>query len=358
MRFFRIIKFVAMIALVAGMVIAISTPASAQKKVRWKMQSAWGSKLPHLGTNAVRFEKTVSDLTGGKFRLKFFEPGALIPPLECFDAVSKGSIESCWTTPGYHTGKYPALAFMTAVPFGPGFGEFLAWMIFGGGNDLRSEVYAKHGLMAFNILAIGPETSGWFRKPMNGIKDLRGMKMRFFGLGAKVMQKIGVSTQLLAGGDIYPALERGVIDATEFSMPAMDISYGFYQIAKYNYFPGWHQQTSVSELLMNTAKFNALPKQYQKVLEIAAGESVQYIYAETEAKNFGAMKIMQERHGVKVMRWDDETLASFERAWNEVVEEMSANDPLFKKFADSYFGFRKEYKVWKDAQYLKATYLN
>jgi TRAP-type mannitol/chloroaromatic compound transport system substrate-binding protein len=357
MRFIRFIKFVAMIALVSGLAIALATPATAQKRVRWKMQSAWGSKLPHLGTSAPRFVQNVDDMTDGKFKITNFEPGALIPPLECFDSVSKGSIESCWTTPGYHTGKYPAAAFFTAVPFGPGFGEMMAWKIFGGGNDLRNEIYGKHGMIAIDSLAIGPETSGWFKEPKNGIKELRGMKMRFFGLGAQLMQKVGVSTQLLAGGDIYPALERGVIDATEFSMPAMDISYGFYQIAKYNYFPGWHQQTSVSEMLMNKAKYDELPKSYRAILDIALGESVGWVYAETEAKNFGAMKEMQEKHGVIVKRWDDDTLAAFETAWREVVAEQSAKDEVFKKVADSYFAFRADYKVWKDAQSLKATYL-
>ena len=148
---------------------------------------------------------------------------------------------------------------MTAVPFGPQIGEFIGWKWFGGGNDIRDEIYAKHDLVAFDCLAIGPETSGWFKEPVGSLDDLKGMKMRFFGLGAKVMTKLGVSTQLLAGADIYPALERGVIDATEFSMPNMDIDYGFYQIAKNNYFPGWHQQVSVSEILMNKTKFEALP---------------------------------------------------------------------------------------------------
>jgi TRAP-type mannitol/chloroaromatic compound transport system substrate-binding protein len=159
--------------------------------------------------------------------------------------VSRGSVDACWTTPGYHTGKYPALAFFTTVPFGPNYGEFFAWKIFGNGNKLRDEIYSKHDLIAFDGFAIGPETSGWFRREIKSLDQLKGLKMRFFGLGAKVMQKLGVSTQLLAPADIFPALERGVIDATEFSMPAMDIKLGFHQVAKFNYFPGWHQQVSL-----------------------------------------------------------------------------------------------------------------
>ena len=356
MKLLKTLKYLSMLALVAGMALTLGAPADAQQKVRWKMQSAFGSKLPHLGTSGVRFSENVKVMSGGRLIIKFFEPGALIPPLECFDAVSKGSIDSCWTTPGYHTGKYPALAFMTAVPFGPGFGEYIAWKRYGGGDKLRDDIYKKHNLIAFDSFAIGPETSGWFRTEMT-VEKLRGMKMRFFGLGATVMQKMGVSTQLLAAADIYPALERGVIDATEFSMPTIDIALGFYQIAKYNYFPGWHQQTSVQELLMNRDKWNALSKQNQRIIQVALGDSITHTYAETEAKNFGAMKEMATKYGVKIRRWPDSTLARFEKAWFEVVAEKSATDPLFKKVAESFYSFRKKYKVWLDAQTLKPTYL-
>lgn len=338
---------------------AITADANAQqKRERWKMQSAFGSQLSHLGTSGVRFSKNIERLSGGRFEIKFFEPGALVPALECFDAVSKGSVESCWTTPGYHTGKYPALAFFTTVPFGPQFGEFMAWKRFGGGNELRDEIYAKHDLMAFDCFAIGPETSGWFRNEIKSLEELKGLKMRFFGLGAKVMQKLGVSTQLLAGADIYPALERGVIDATEFSMPNIDKDLGFYQIAKNNYYPGWHQQVSVSEILINKSKFNALPDEYKAMIEIAAGESVMNTYAETEAFNPDAMSLMESKYGVTNRRWPDDVLTAFEKAWNEVLAEESAKDPLFKKVADSYLAFRKKYKGWGDAQRMLPTYLD
>jgi len=345
----------------AGVALALaatSGSALAQKRVKWKMQSAFGSTLPHLGTSGVRFAKDVHDATDGKFDIKFYEPGALVPALECFDAASKGSVESCWTTPGYHTGKLgPAVSFFTTVPFGPGFGEFMAWKIFGGGDKIRAEMYGKYGLMAIDCFAIGPETSGWFKNEVTSLDQLKGMKMRFFGLGAKVMQKLGVSTQLLAAADIYPALERGVIDATEFSMPSIDQKLGFYQIAKNNYFPGWHQQISVSELLMNKKAFESLPKVYKEILKLALGNQVMYTYAETEYRNPDAMNENAEKYGVHNRRWTDEELATFEKAWVEVVKEESAKDATFKQVADSFYAFRKRYKAWGDAQYLKPTYL-
>jgi TRAP-type mannitol/chloroaromatic compound transport system substrate-binding protein len=332
--------------------------AGAQERVRWKMQSAFPGNLSHLGTSAKRLEAMVDRVSGGNFELKFFEPGALVPALECFDAVSKGSVESCFTTAGYHTGKHPSLAFFTAVPFGPGFGEYFAWMIYGGGKDLQNEIYARSNLYSLDCNMIGPETSGWFKKPVESLDQLKGLKMRFFGLGAQVMQKMGVSTQLLAGADIYPALERGVIDATEFSMPNMDIDLGFYQIAKYNYYPGWHQQSSIGELLMNKGKWEELDDQNQAILESSCGWNIYVNYAETEAKNPEAMNKMLEEYGVNNVRWTDDELAAFEKAWNEVLQEQSAQDEDFKKIADSYLAFRKVYKTWGDAQALKPTYLS
>jgi len=337
---------------------AVAGEANAQNKVRWKMQSAFGGQLPHLGTSGVRFAKNVERLSGGKLEVKFYEPGALIPPLECFDAVSKGSIESCWTTPGYHTGKYPALAFFTTVPFGPPVGEFLGWKWFGGGNKLRDEIYAKHGLIAIDSFAIAPETSGWFRSEIKSVKELNGLKMRFFGLGAQVMQKLGVSTQLLAAADIYPALERGVIDATEFSMPTMDTKLGFHQIAKFNYFPGWHQQTSVSEFLMNRKAWEALSEQNKAIIEIALGETTMHAYVESDHAQFAAMAEYQAKHGVQIKRWSDEDLAALEKAWLEVLAEESAKDALFKKVADHYLDYRKKFSVWGKSQTMKSTYLN
>ena len=348
---------VAGVALVTALGLA-PTDSGAQERVRWKMQSAFPGNLSHLGTSARRLEAMVERVSGGNFELKFFEPGALVPALECFDAASKGSVESCFTTAGYHTGKHPSLAFFTAVPFGPSFGEYFAWMIYGGGKDLQNEIYARSDLYSIDCNMIGPETSGWFKKQVDSLDSLKGLKMRFFGLGAQVMQKMGVSTQLLAGADIYPALERGVIDATEFSMPNMDIDLGFYQVAKFNYYPGWHQQSSIGELLMNKAAWDALDDQNQAILQASCGWNIYTNYAETEAKNPAAMNKMLEEYGVTNVRWTDEELAAFQTAWNEVLQEQSAQDQDFKKIAESYAAFRKVYKTWGDAQALKPTYLN
>ena len=358
MKLHNYLRTLSALGMVAAMSVVAVSSAQAQGRVKWKMQSAFGSTLVHLGTSGVRFSKDLERLSAGKLQVKFYEPGALVPALECFDAASKGSVESCWTTPGYHTGKLGSgVAFFTAVPFGPQLGEFLAWKWYGGGDAIRDKKYAEFGLIAFDSICIGPETSGWFKEPITSVEQIKGLKMRFFGLGARVMQKMGASTQLLAGADIYPALEKGVIDATEFSMPDIDQNLGFYQIAKNNYYPGWHQQISCNEFLVNRDAFNALPDTYKAMIEIAAGKQIIQTYADTEAKNPIAMNNMLSKYGVTNRRWPDETLAKFEAAWREVVAEESAKDPWFKEIADSYFAFRETYRGWGEAQAIKSTYL-
>jgi len=334
-----------------GIIAGTTTSANAVEKLRWKMQSAFGSKLSIIGEVAKRYDGLIGDMSDGAMKMKFFEPGALVPTLQGWDAVKAGSIDAMWGTAGYHVGKIPALAFYTAVPFGPRGGEIMAWMEYGGGDEIYNRVYAENGVIGLHSALIAPETSGWFRKKYTSVDQLKGLKMRFFGLGAKVMTKMGVSTQLLAGADIYPALERGVIDATEFSMPSIDLDLGFYQIAKFNYFPGWHQQSSVGELLMNKAKYDKLSKTQKAIIKAGAGDSLAWSFVRSEALQFKAMAKLQEK-GVTFVRWSDGDLAKLKKAWDEVVAEENAKDPLFKEVHASYSAFRAKYKVWKDNGYL------
>ena len=353
----KIFRFIALLGMICLVGAVLGSSVMAQSTVRWKMQSAFGSKLPHLGPPAVKFTEDVKIISGGTLLIKFFEPGALVPALECWDSVSKGAIDSCWTTAGYHVGKIPALSFFTTVPFGPDIGEMTAWLWYGGGEELKRSLYAPHNLYPITGFAIGPETSGWFRTEIKSLDQLKGMKMRFFGLGAKVMQKIGVSTQLLAAADIYPALERGVIDATEFSMPTIDLALGFYQIAKYNYFPGWHQRSSFGEFLTHKPTWEKLSAQHKRIIEVALGNVLIKNYAESEAKIPEAMRTMGSKYGVNIMRWPDATLKRFQEIWLEVLKEESAKDPVFKRVADHFYNFRAQYRIWGEAQQFNNSYL-
>ena len=214
------------------------------------------------------------------------------------------------------------------------------------------DLHMKYNIVARNCGLIPPEASGWFRKEINTVDDLKGLKMRFFGLGANVMQKMGVATQLLQAGEIFQALQLGTIDATEFSMPAMDLSLGFHQVAKFYYFPGWHQQTSIGQLYISKKKWEEFSAHQKDVIELACKAQMLDEVSEADAKQAGAMKELQGK-GVQIKTWSPEILKAFEAKWQEVVKEESAKSPAFKEVMASYDKYRADYAVWKKNGYLK-----
>lgn len=317
------------------------------------MTSAFGKNLPILGTAGVNFVEKINAISES-VEFEHFDPGELVPTLEALDAVSNGSVDAAYTTSGYWQGKMTAAGLFAAVPFGPEPGEMLAWMLYDDGLDLMREMYDSNGYNVHVLLCgtYAPETSGWFKEEITSLEDLEGLNMRFFGLGAEVMQKLGVSTSLLAGGDIFPALERGAIDATEFSMPIVDANLGFYNIAKFNYFPGWHQPATMFELLVNKDRWEELDERSQKQIEIACMANITDNFAEGEARNFPAMVTNVEEHGVSIKQWTPEQLEAFEAAWLEVVDELKAEDEMFAKAWDDLAEFREGYKTWFNNIYL------
>ncbi|HBS24537.1 MULTISPECIES: TRAP transporter substrate-binding protein [Thalassospira] len=352
MKFSNFLKSATCVAVLAAATLTTVAPdADAADRVRWKMGSTYPGSLTQLGTLGKRVDEKIDEVSGGNIQIKFYEPGALVPALEVFDAVSTGSIDAAFSTPGYWAGKVPALQLFGAVPFGPQAGEYLAWVKFGGGQEIFDRLYAEHGIKSLFCGLIAPEASGWFSKEINTVEDLKGLKMRFFGLGAKVMEKLGVSTQLLSAGDIYPALELGTIDATEFSMPAIDLKLGFHQVAKYYYFPGWHQQSTFFDLMINKEKWEGLDKTQQAQIEAVCNDNLAYGFAEGEAIQFAALKELQEK-GVNIKKWSPEMLDAMRGAWEEVAGELAAQDADFKEAYDSLQGFRANYKIWKDIGYL------
>jgi TRAP-type mannitol/chloroaromatic compound transport system substrate-binding protein len=360
---------IAIVSLIVGLIIGVfalssgsdSTKPSGQnmatndmavtEPVRWKMTSSYSGNLILLGTQGLFVEERIRTLSNGTMELKYFDPGALVPALEVFDAVSTGAVNAGWTGSGYWAGKVPALQFFTAVPFGPGAGEVLAWMYYGGGLELMQEIYARHNIFSQPCSLISPEGSGWFTKEITSLDDLKGLKMRFFGLGAKVMEKLGVSTQLLAAGDIFPALELGTIDAAEFSNPAIDLDLGFYQVAKHYYFPGWHQPISMIELMVNLDDWNSLSATQQQIIDSVCKESILQSFAQGEAIQFSALQELESK-GVIIHRWSPDILEALENAWNEVVAEEAQKDADFARVWAALSDFRENYKIWGDLAYL------
>ncbi|MBI1396112.1 MAG: C4-dicarboxylate ABC transporter [Betaproteobacteria bacterium] len=332
---------------------AATESAQPQKVVEMTLASVYPTSLTLVGEAAPKLVDNIKRASGGSLVLKVYEPGALVPGLESIQAVSKGSVDTAWSSPGFFAGTDTAFNIFSTVPFGPDMPEFLAWMYDGGGLELQNEMFAQHDIHAVVCGIQPPEASGWFRKEIKTVDDLKGLKMRFFGLGAKVMEKLGVATQLLAPGDIFQALQLGTIDATEFSNPSLDQKLGFYQVAKYYYFPGWHQQASLIDLFINQKKWDALSDQHKAIIEQACGDMVRHIMAEGEATQWAAMKAMRDEHGVIIKTWPPEIMKAYRKAWDEVVAEESAANPNFKKVYDSYSQFRSNYALWREYGYLR-----
>lgn len=343
-----VIAGLATIGILAGTTFA----ADAQDRVRWRMHSAYAHAMPVAGATAFEIGEDVGLISGGSFDIRVFEPGALVAGTQYYDAVSQGSIDAAYGSPGFNVGKNSAYAFFAAVPFGPGAGEMLAWMRHGGGLEIAQEIYARDNIHMLPCGILPPESGGWFREEITSLEDLRGLKMRFLGLGAMVMEQFGVSTQLLAPGEIYQALELGTLDGAEQSVPAIDRGLGFYQIAKYNYFPGWHQQSTVQELLINLDKWNALSESQQRMIELACEGATVAQLASGEAGQYDVM-LQNEADGVTINMWPDEMLAAFKEAWDGVLANEVAANPDSARVWDSLSAFRDNYAVWGERAYLR-----
>lgn len=325
-------------------------------KVLLKMPVYYGTHLTGLGTTPKWLAEHLAVTSGGDIKIKIYEPGKLIPVKSILQAVADGKVSAGYTTPGYNTGILGNKAsIFTAVPFGPDAPEFLAWVYHGDGRKLWAEMYEKKGLAIHSIPCgiIAPETSGWFSKPIDKPEDLKGLRIRFFGLGALVMEKLGASTSLLPGNEIFPALEKGAIDATEFSMPAIDKLLGFHKILKYNYFPGWHQPATLFDLIINKKIWDKKMNDQQRALvEMSCKAAMLDAFALGEAIQAPIMKENIEKHNVENRYWSEEMLNLFHEKWQEVVTEEAAKDPDFKAIWDNLQAFRANYAVWNKWAFL------
>jgi TRAP-type mannitol/chloroaromatic compound transport system substrate-binding protein len=334
--------------------IAAQPAFAADKKVLLKVPVAFSTNLPSLGSPILKVADNLDLISNKNVRMKIYEPGKLVAPFEILESVSAGKVNAGFTLAGYWAGKIPASPIFSSVPFGPEASEYLAWIYYGNGLNLYQEMYDQAGYNV-HVVPCGitpPETSGWFAKPIEKPEDLQGLRMRFFGLGGKVMEKLGVSTSLLPGSEIFPALEKGAIDATEFSIPAVDKNIGFHKIVKYNYFPGWHQQATLAELLINKDEWNGMSENQQAQINQVCKASVTDSLAQGEAEQFKVMKENVEKRGVVIKQWSPEMLRAFKTAWDEVVMEETARDPFFAKVWTDLSEFRQGYSLWGDNAFL------
>lgn len=329
------------------------TALAESKKILLKTPLCFATSLPVLGDTIPQLADDMKEVSDGNIIIKYYEPGKLIPPFEILSAVSQGKVNAGFGSAAYWQGKIPAAALFSAIPFGPEADEYMAWLFHGNGMKLYQEMYDEAG---FNVKVlpyamISAETSGWFSRPIESVEDLKGLKMRFFGLGGAVMQKLGVAVSLMPAGEIFQALEKGVIDATEFSFPAIDQKLGFYKIVKYNYYPGWHQQSTLLELLINKDVWNGMTKSQQRQIEMVTQANMVRTLSYCEAIQGAAIRENVESRGVQNMYWSDEILNAFQGAWKEVIAEQKA-DPAFAKIWDDLEAFRADYTYWKSLGFL------
>ena len=327
-------------------------PALAERPVILDMASTFPSDMPLVGEGGVQTVEKVRRVTGGEVVINFHAPGALVPAADTVKAVAAGKVDAAWAGAGWFAGIDPAFNMFSAVPFGPGIGEYMAWMYYGGGLEAARELFHAHGVHNVPCALIPPEASGWFRREIKTVADLKGLRMRFFGLGAKTVQKLGVATQQLPPDQILPALETNRIDAAEFSLPQMDRRFGFQNVAKYYYFPGWHQQATFFDLYVNKAKWDKLADRHKAAIELACSDTLRDSIARGESAQ-GRIIAELQREGVQVRRWSPQILAAFEKAWLEVVAEESTNSANFRRIYESYSRFRAEYAVWSYLGYMQ-----
>jgi len=343
--------------LVAATLIATSSYAQAQQadSVRWGVPMAFGSNLVALGDTMPWVAKTLEKVSGGKIKLRVFEPGKLVPALAIYDSVSDGKVEAGYSWMGYEVGKLPASALFGAVPFGMDSTEFIAWMYFGGGNELLRELFKPHNVVPIFCGTISPEAAGWFRYEITSPDQLKGLKFRAAGLGGKVYQKVGASVTLLPGGELFQALEKGVLDGTEFSLPAIDDQLGFYKVAKFYMLPGWHQPSTNQYLYINSKEWEKLNATTKALIETTCTAAVTISLAKAEALQGKALAKF-EKEGVKLVKVSPELLKTFQAATKEVMAEESAKDPMFKKIYDSMVQFQGQNQKWVEYGYLPRDF--
>jgi TRAP-type mannitol/chloroaromatic compound transport system substrate-binding protein len=338
---------------------AVATPAVAQSapEIRWRLTSSFPKSLDTIYGASEVFSKAVAEATDNKFQIQVFSAGEIVPGLQAADAVSSGNVEMCHTASYYYVGKDPTFTFGTALPFGLNQRMIDAWMFVGGGAEMMNVFYKKYNIYAIPCGNTGAQMGGWYRKEIKSTEDFKGLKMRIGGLAGRVLAKLGLVTQQLAGGDIYPALEKGTLDAVEWVGPYDDEKLGFYKVAPYYYYPGWWEGGPMLHNFINIGKWNELPKNYQSIVHSASHVANTIMMARYDAANPAALRRLIAA-GAQIRSFPLPVLDASYNAANELYTEIAATNADFKKVYDSVVPFRNDqYLWWQVAEYGFDSYM-
>ena len=319
------------------------TPSLPQ--VRWRCASSFPKSLDTIFGGAEVISKRVEQLTFGKFQMRVFAGGELVPPFGVVDAVQQGTVEATHTAGYYFVGKNRTFAFDTTIPFGLNTRQQNSWMYYGGGLDLMRDFFKQFNIISFPAGNTGAQMGGWWRKPIKSLADVKGVKMRIAGLGGEVMARLGLVPQQIPGGDIYPALERGAVDAAEWVGPYDDEKLGFYKIAPNYYYPGWWEPNAQVSLYVNIKEWEKLPKEYQAAMETACYEANIDMTARYDFKNVQALERLV-KNGVKLRQFPIDMMRAAQKAAFQLYEEESKKNPSWKKVYDNFIGFRRQQYLW------------
>ena len=321
-------------------------PALAQGLRELRMVTTWPKNFPGLGTSAERLAKRITSASGGRIVVKVYAAGELLPPFESFDAVSGGSVDMYHAAEHYWQGKSKAFNFFAAVPFGMTATEMAAWVEFGGGQALWDELAAGYNLKPFQVGNTGGQMGGWFNKEIRSLEDFRGLKIRMPGLGGEVLRRIGAAAVSLPGGEIFSALQSGAIDATEWVGPWNDLALGLYKIAKYYYYPGFHEPGTALACGVNLKIWEALSSGDKSLVQTAMQAENGVVLAEFNTRNAESLDVLRNKHKVRIRRFPNPVLGAMGQAAGEVVTEAGTSDATTRKVYESFLAFRKKSIAW------------
>lgn len=347
------------IALGATLVSTLALPMlvnAAPAEFKWKMVTTWPKNFPGLGTGANELAQLINEMSNGRIAVKVYGAKELVGALETFDAVSRGTAEMGHGAGYYWKGKVAAGQFFAAVPFGLTAQEMNGWIYSGGGLKLWQEAYEPFGIIPMPAGNTGVQMGGWFNKQINSVDDLKGLKMRMPGLGGEVLKRLGGTPVLLPGSEIFPALQSGTIDATEWVGPYNDMAFGLHKAAKYYYYPGWHETGTTLEALINKKAFEKLPKDLQSIVLNATKVANANMLAEFTSRNNAALERLVNDHGVKLLPYPKEVLAKIKTVSADVVAQEAAKDPMSQKVYESYKAYREQAIKWHAVS--EQAYLN